>query len=540
MPKIVRLSGKARPEEMNPSMSGILDTPEIEQLLTLVEEAARSSEAGVMHFVEPAPGTLRRAASKRHHVVFGRRGSGKSSLLRKAAADLTIDRRPIAYVNLEAFKGHSYPDVLLSVLISTFREFKQWMETAAVHPANRASFWRALFGTTPTRSAFRKRDAEDLALRLGREIQTLEEELHKTDAAELRVRLGNESSGQRSISAQGGLSTPRGSVGVTAARETAGRESSEVEETYARSKIDFLHRHILDYQAIFRDLATLSGGDAFLFLDDLYHIRRSDQPKVVDYFHRIAKDYHLWLKIGTIRHRTRWYIQGDPPTGLKIGDDADEIDLDLTLEKYSLAKQFLVKILTNFAASVGVGSLWTVLTDGALDRLVLASGGVARDFLSIFRRSVDNARERGGGHRGERVGAEDVNAGAGEYDSSKREEFSRDTSDDNATLETEFAKLREFCLDKNNTNCFLLDKEEGGEEVAQIHELVDLKLIHLIRSRVTVSGRPGRIYEAYMLDLSQYAGARKRRDLELIEFWKPSSKEALRRASLIYMPTAVR
>lgn len=237
-------------------MSGILDTPEIEQLLTLVEEAARSSEAGVMHFVEPAPGTLRRAASKRHHVVFGRRGSGKSSLLRKAAADLTIDRRPIAYVNLEAFKGHSYPDVLLSVLISTFREFKQWMETAAVHPANRASFWRTLFGTTPTRSAFRKRDAEDLALRLGKEIGTLEEELHKTDAAELRVRLGNESSDHRSISAQGGLSTAHGSLGASAAREAASRESSETEETYARSKIDFLHRHILDYQAIFRDLAT--------------------------------------------------------------------------------------------------------------------------------------------------------------------------------------------------------------------------------------------------------------------------------------------
>ena len=37
-----------------------------------------------------------------------------------------------------------------------------------------------------------------------------------------------------------------------------------------------------------------------------------------------------------------------------------------------------------------------------------------------------------------------------------------------------------------------------------------------------------------MLDLSQYAGARKRRGLDIIEFWKPESKESLRRASLIY------
>ncbi len=72
MLKIARLSGKATPEEMSPPMSGILDTPEIEQLLTLVEEAARSSEAGVMHFVEPAPGTLRRAAGREGQVFQSR------------------------------------------------------------------------------------------------------------------------------------------------------------------------------------------------------------------------------------------------------------------------------------------------------------------------------------------------------------------------------------------------------------------------------------------------------------------------------------
>jgi len=79
-------------------------------------------------------------------------------------------------------------------------------------------------------------------------------------------------------------------------------------------------------------------------------------------------------------------------------------------------------------------------------------------------------------------------------------------------------------------------KEQRGSEIDLIHELVDLKLIHLAKSRVTVSDRPGRIYEAYMLDLSQYAGARKRRKLQLVEFWKPSSKDALRKISLVYAP----
>jgi hypothetical protein len=221
---------------------------------------------------------------------------------------------------------------------------------------------------------------------------------------------------------------------------------------------------------------------------------------------------------------------------MKIADDADEIDLDLTLEKYSLAKGFLTKILSNFATAASVGRLDTFLTDGALDRLVLACGGVARDFLSIFRMSVVVARERGGGPRGEKVGVEDVNVAAGEYDSTKREDFKRDTLDDSSPLDAEFQKIREFCLEKNNTNCLLLDKEQHHIEVDLIHELVDLKLVHLVRSRVTVSGRPGRIYEAYMLDLSQYAGSRKRRKLQIVEFWIQDSTEALRKASLIYTP----
>src|SRR5208282_292154 len=158
-------------------------------------------------------------------------------------------------------------------------------------------------------------------------------------------------------------------------------------------KIDFLRRHILDYQRIFDQLTAISGVDAYLFLDDLYHIRKENQAQVVDYFHSIAKGHGLWLKIGTIRHRTQWYMHGNPPIGVKLGDDAEEIDLDLTLEKYALAKAFLSTILGNLSKSANL-DVREYLTDGALDRLVLASGGVARDFLSIFRRSVDIAREK--------------------------------------------------------------------------------------------------------------------------------------------------
>jgi hypothetical protein len=66
--------------------------------------------------------------------------------------------------------------------------------------------------------------------------------------------------------------------------------TEDTTESYKRLKVEFLHRHIMDYQQIFRDIATLSGDDSYLFLDDLYQLGRPDQPSVIDYFHRIAKD----------------------------------------------------------------------------------------------------------------------------------------------------------------------------------------------------------------------------------------------------------
>jgi hypothetical protein len=51
----------------------------------------------------------------------------------------------------------------------------------------------------------------------------------------------------------------------------------------------------------------------------------------------------MWLKVGTIRHRSTWFVRSDPAVGTKLGDDADAINLDITLERYNIAKAFLTK-----------------------------------------------------------------------------------------------------------------------------------------------------------------------------------------------------
>lgn len=64
-----------------PSGNSIVDSAEVDKLAIAVEEAARAASVAKPRFVEPARGTLDRAKARRRQIVFGRRGSGKTSLL---------------------------------------------------------------------------------------------------------------------------------------------------------------------------------------------------------------------------------------------------------------------------------------------------------------------------------------------------------------------------------------------------------------------------------------------------------------------------
>ncbi len=519
----------------------ILESQPIDRLALLIEEGARASERSVKRFIEPASGTLRRALSKRHHIIFGRRGSGKTSLLKKAYADFAIERKPIAYVDLEPYKGHHYPDVLISILIATFSSFIDWLDSTAIYPASKKTFWDKIFGKRPSASPLNIKGAKELKNKIKVSVDELIKQLHLSDGVEIEnCATTNQEQANR---VEGNLKIGKAGIDASCGVESQQKNiASEIStEKYKRSKIDFLYKNIIEYQTIFKELYVLSGNDSYLFLDDLYHIRKKDQTELLDYFHRIVKGNNAWLKVGTIRHRSQWYIHGNPPLGLKLGDDADEINLDLTLEKYSLAKKFLIMILNGLIDESSAPKLNDFVTDGAIDRLILASGGVARDFLGIFRKAIDEARERislNPRHsRGLRIGSEDVNLSAGLYGETKKEEFKLDTLEDRIRLEKAFSRISNFCIDEINANCFLLDQDLTGKNVELIHELVDLRLIHHVRSRVTVSGRRGRIYQAYMLDVSQYTGARKRRELEMVDFWETGTQERLRRASLIFDPT---
>ncbi|MDH4761613.1 hypothetical protein ABIC11_003209 [Pseudomonas oryzihabitans] len=181
-------------------------------------------------------------------------------------------------------------------------------------------------------------------------------------------------------------------------------------------------------------------------------------------------------------------------------------------------------------------SIKELMNPTAVDRLILASGGVVRDFIGIFSNAINQARERGEkSHRGPKIGAEDVNLATGDYDPIKREEFKLDTAGDRESLESAFQRLVAFCTEKSKCNIFLVSQKLTGNTRESIDQLIDLRLIHPVKSRVTLKkGAAGELYEAYMLDLSQYTASRKVHRFQIIDLNAPDKDELIRKSSLIY------
>jgi hypothetical protein len=165
-----------------------------------------------------------------------------------------------------------------------------------------------------------------------------------------------------------------GPVKAKLGETTRTSESVTAAETVVSSKEEYLERSLGEFRSLIQTAASARDG-GFVCLDEFYRVDRDDQPLVLGYMHRLVKDTGLWLKVGSVRYWTTPYRGGSPPRGMQPTQDANVISLDRGLQLVGSTRTFLETILGNIAQSVNVDPV-ALLTDGALPRLVLASGGV--------------------------------------------------------------------------------------------------------------------------------------------------------------------
>jgi hypothetical protein len=438
----VRRASNGKKSPPHKEVSGVHDE-RIPLLVELMNARARTSEAQPsLRYVADVAERINLAVAPRHHLVFGRRGVGKTALLLEAKRLVEKEGALTLWVNMHPLRDLTKEDAFLTI-----------------------------------------------ALRI------------------CDLGLG-------ALHGDGGNGATKLLTSVRLSLESALAESAE-----NRPRITTF---VPKLQQAMSRLFVATKQPLYIFLDDTHYMSVNEVPGLLDLLHGISRDNPMWLKIAGIRHQTRWFIPS-PPTGLQTGHDASIINLDITLEQPSRAKTFLQSILQSYVEESDTAPSRNFLSGSALDRLVLASGGVPRDFLTLCVSALQIARQRTNART---VGVQDVNHAAGAAAQTKLQELEDDAAAARGRSQDLVSALnivRDFLLTQRQITFLsvdFLDKENRPREYGLMQGLMDLRMLHLINSGLSDAHHAGQRSEVYLLDLSQYSGARLKRNLRVLDFVK--------------------
>ena len=436
--------------------------------------------------------------------------------------------QPAVYIDIETMRDNPYPDVLVRLLIELTTELDRKL---------RERRWRSATGWRAGR-------------RLKRLRARLETLLGDPQQAQYRLADSSATRRQRRRRMRGDISVPGGIgslTGVAGGGASAEREQNDVREagreaSFVRTKLEGLQGEATEFREVLREAVKATGDRGVLvILDDFYFIRRENQPDVLAYLQQVVKNLGIWLKVGAVEHRLNEFEDGNPPRGLQLTQDAGKVHMDVTLADFDHTRAFLEGILADVCADAGV-DVERLVTDGAKLRLVIASGGVPRDYVNLVTAALDKATRRTGeaNRPRNRITAEDINVAVPEFLKQKEDDLRVDARpEDIDRLRNRLYDVLNFCLVHRKTNIFtvearMLREEQWGRDIAA---LSDLRFFHRFGNLTVKSSGPGFVgqrYEGFALDLSAYAATRVRTNE--VEFWTTDGFQRSRGANFVYTP----
>jgi len=300
------------------------------------------------------------------------------------------------------------------------------------------------------------------------------------------------------------------------------------------NRADLINEFKLCLAQLFTIFNELYKKRTILFLDDFYQIPNMNHPRILQYFHGIykeSKDYAFCMNAVGIPESIK--INYDGKTTFSKKDDLPSIVLNYDLAKLELLQDNLVKIMVTLQPQLEIleSDIKSLLTNDTLKYLVIASGGIPRDFMTTFADTLDNARKR------------EINAGIARIDLYKAIAKLKQDKDENR--ETELSEYSEKAIEiaiqfiSDNiikglkTNVILYPKKDYEKHERLIKTLINLRYLHIIKSHITPEGKN---FEAVglLIDMTFYAtNGRMPNGFIPCEFWKVDAHSSeLRRAKI--------
>lgn len=473
----------------------LLTDPEVVRAVSNIKpRSERQPDVSVLQRTYVETGVFPQLNNTNNQILYGRRGTGKSHILRileiEAAgrirsAPLYIDIRTIGSAHL--MTDDSMP--LTVRCVSVFKDILSLIQSQLLEIV-----------TDPSHDGSGLEEVSELAdVILSTVVSISEAAIEETrqDTSGTSDKLALTISRSPSISAEAG------GTGQHASGNTV-----KYTEIYRDTIVFAEVGKFLD-----RALEAMNIDSLFILIDEWTAIPPDVQPYVAEFIKRtLFPCRRIVVKIASLEYRSNFTISADRgnPTGFELGSD---ISANLDLDDYYVYDRNPTKVVDTFLEllykhveselpsgkmeEMGIGNPVSLRAKlftepSTFIELVRAGEGVVRDFLGIFSSAYFRA-QRSGRQKINRLSVEEA----------ARDWFETDKS---TTLSQELRRalnrIVTEVIGNRQTTMFMLAREHSDNRTVQ--SLFDQRLIHLISRGYSDKENPGLRYNIYSLDYGTY------------------------------------
>lgn len=442
-------------------------------------------------------GILPQIANTNNQIIYGRRGTGKTHVLRVLGSNLQSKGCVVVYIDartLGSTSQFSDPSVPLPARCTAlFRDFLCEIHDALLDRVVTLAGDRAnapleeLSGLSDVIT----RPFASVAVE-GMTDRVLEKSADKSSAAgSMTV------SSSPSVTVTGGLSAERSA-------------ESERSTTYAvRSEDKIVFPAITSR---LKSILAACDSQLFVLVDEWSSLPTDVQPYLAEFFKRAFLALpQVTVKIASLEHRStfrarneRGFIGFEVGADISAGIDIDDYYVfDRNPERITEAfGDMLIKHLRNelpigHLEKLGIRTAQELASKlfserAVFQELVRASEGVARDLLNIFNTAYYVAHRKGR----EKIERGAVLEGARQWFEQDKES----NLDDH--LRAVLRRIIDEVIGKRRARSFLLTRQLGDHPIVQ--RLFDLRVLHLVQRGYADKDTPGLRYNIYSLDYGTY------------------------------------
>lgn len=458
-------------------------------------------------------GVLPQLNNQNNQILYGRRGTGKTHVLKVLSSQLQENAKNIVvYIDARTLGSTAqYSDDTLPMrqrCLALFRDILLEIHTPLV---------KHIFDNPPQESDTALQAVSDLASAIVEPVKTyIEDTVSETleaatsDKSKLSVSAGTDR--KLSLSAEAGSERSNKDQVITAYKVTTD------------DKVVFpnLNRHLS---------IALEASDSYLYilLDEWSQIPLDIQPYLAEFLKRgILPIQRATIKIGSLEYRSRFAIlESRPIIGFELGADiatAPDLDEYFVFDRNpdQIANTYADVLLRHLDSELPEGYLkahYDIETGNDLisrmfteketfKELARASEGVVRDLINIFTTAFFDAQRRG---------RKSIDKSA--ILDAARKWFEQDKSqylDDQ--LQSVLRKIVDNVIGGRKARAFLLPRALEKHPVVQ--KLFDARVLHHLQRGYADKDNPGLRYNIYTLDYGTYVdlmGTSKQPTLDFLE-----------------------